>query len=129
MFAHHTSRYMLTPIIVPIAYPTTPQTIAEIVPPCSLPGSLFFMRPQNTAAIAGPLIAALEAIPTSSRSNEMTYMEKKCDFFLLSNYYHTSIFVIRLFHSFRGLFVLLCQESRLRVWVFTLISMRSDTES
>ena len=76
MFAHHTSRYMLTPIIVLIAYPTTPQTVAEIVPPYSLPGSLFFMRPQNAAAVAGPPIAALEAIPTSSRSNEMTlYVE------------------------------------------------------
>mmetsp|Transcript_20038 Transcript_20038/g.49862 ORF Transcript_20038/g.49862 Transcript_20038/m.49862 type:complete len:148 (-) Transcript_20038:1081-1524(-) len=63
-------RYMLTPTIVPIAYPTTPQTVAEIVRPCSLPGSLFFMQPQNAAAVAGPPIAAFEAIQTSSRSND-----------------------------------------------------------
>lgn len=61
---------MLTPTIVPMAYPTTPHTVAEMVRPCSLAGSLFLIWPQKAAAVAGPPIAALEAIQTSSRSKD-----------------------------------------------------------
>jgi hypothetical protein len=65
-----TIRYIVTPSTVPIAYPTTPHTVAAIVRPCSLDTSRF-IRLQNAAAVAGPPMAAFDAIQISSSSKSL----------------------------------------------------------
>lgn len=62
-------RNIVTPIVVPIAYPTTPHTVAAIVMlRLSIGLRDFFISPQNAAAVAGPPIAALLATSISVRS-------------------------------------------------------------